>query len=95
MVAAEQLKAPFTVEDSMSSSMVVSSFCRSSAISCVPRNPGEQVLGPMALEALPEIRQAFLHHPTLRGDELEEALYKVRSTQGDSIDMFSMFSFVL
>jgi len=47
----------------------------------------KNVLGPMALEALPEIRQAFLHHPTLRGDELEEALYKVRrSTQGDIID---------
>jgi len=47
-----------------------------------PQN--KKVLGPMALEALPTIRQAFLHHPTLRGDELEAALYGVRrSTQGD------------
>ena len=45
----------------------------------------------MALEALPEIRQAFVHHPTLRGDELEEALYKVRSTQGDTVVVFMFF----
>ncbi len=47
-----------------------------------PQN--KDVLGPLAREALPTIRQAFLHHPTLRGDELEAALYQVRrSTQAD------------
>jgi len=41
-----------------------------------------QTLGPMALAALPTIRQAFIHHPTLTGDELELALYRMRrSTQ--------------
>ena len=44
----------------------------------------KEKLGPLALEALPTIRQAFVHHPTLRGDELEEALYQLRrSTQAD------------
>lgn len=47
-----------------------------------------QVLGPMARAALPTIRQAFLHHPTLRGDALEAALYKLRrSVQGDLLQM--------
>jgi len=47
-----------------------------------PQN--KPVLGSMALEALPTIRQAFVHHPTKTGDELEEALYNLRrSTQGD------------
>ena len=44
-------------------------------------------LGPMALEALPIIRQAFVHHPTLTGDELERQLYQLRrSTQGDILN---------
>jgi glutamate synthase (ferredoxin) len=48
----------------------------------------QHVLGPMALAALPIIRQAFLHHPTLRGDDLENALYKLRrSVQGDLLEM--------
>ena len=48
----------------------------------VPQN--KLILGELALAALPTIRQAFLHHPTLRGDDLESALYQLkRSTQGD------------
>jgi len=44
----------------------------------------KRVLGPLALAALPTVRQAIMHHPTLRGDELEAALYQLkRSTQGD------------
>jgi len=44
----------------------------------------KRVLGPLALAALPTVRQAIMHHPTLRGDELETALYQLkRSTQGD------------
>lgn len=47
-----------------------------------PQNKG--VLGEMALAALPTIRQAFLYHPDLTGDELEAALYGLRrSVQGD------------
>ena len=38
----------------------------------------KEVLGEMALKALPDIQQAFLHHPTLRGDELEVLLYEAR-----------------
>ena len=42
------------------------------------------MLGAFALAALPTIRQAIVSHPTLRGDELELALYQLRrSTQGD------------
>ena len=45
----------------------------------------KESLGPLARDALPTIRQAFLHHPTLRRDELEGALYKLRrSTQATS-----------
>lgn len=48
----------------------------------------KDILGPMALDALPDIRQAFLHHPTLRGDELEEELYQTRrSVQADVSEM--------
>merc|ERR1719382_2118227 len=53
------------------------------------RDPPQKksILGRMALAALPTIKQAFLHHPTLRGDELEEALYSLRrSIQGDILD---------
>jgi glutamate synthase domain-containing protein 1 len=50
-----------------------------------PQN--KDVLGPLARAALPRIRQAFLHHPTLRGDALEAALYQVRrSTQAEVLD---------
>jgi hypothetical protein len=42
------------------------------------------VLGKLALEALPIIRQAFVYHPSLTGDELENELYQLRrSTQAD------------
>ena len=48
----------------------------------VPQN--KLILGELALAALPTIRQAFIHHPTLRGDELENGFYQLkRSTQGD------------
>jgi len=48
----------------------------------VPQN--KRVLGELALAALPTVRQAILHHPTKRGDELENALYQLkRSVQGD------------
>ena len=48
----------------------------------VPQN--KLILGELALAALPTIRQAFIHHPTLRGDELESGFYQLkRSTQGD------------
>ena len=53
------------------------------------RDPPQKksILGRMALAALPTIRQAFLHHPTLKGDDLEAALYKLRrSTQGDILN---------
>lgn len=51
----------------------------------VPQNPA--VLGQMALDALPTIRQAFVHHPELTGDELEAALYQLRrSTQADILE---------
>ena len=44
----------------------------------------KEVLGPMALVALPDIQQCFLHHPTARGDELEVLLYETRrSIQAD------------
>ena len=47
-----------------------------------PQN--KDVLGELALAALPIIRQAFLYHPMLTGDELERALYQARrSTQAD------------
>merc|ERR1719183_2781522 len=47
----------------------------------------KHILGPMALEALPNIQQAILHHPTLRDDELETALYETRrSLQADITD---------
>ena len=38
----------------------------------------KEVLGPMALAALPDIQQCFVHHPTARGDELESLLYEAR-----------------
>ncbi|KAL3932173.1 MAG: hypothetical protein SGPRY_000811 [Prymnesium sp.] len=48
----------------------------------------KEVLGEMALDALPIIRQAFLYHPTASGDELEEKLYRVRrSTQADYLEL--------
>ena len=51
----------------------------------VPQTKG--VLGEMALEALPIIRQAFVHHPEHKGDELETALYQLRrSTQADILE---------
>jgi glutamate synthase (ferredoxin) len=51
----------------------------------VPQNPA--VLGQMALDALPTIRQAFVHHSELTGDELEAALYQLRrSTQADILE---------
>ena len=38
----------------------------------------------MALAALPDIQQCFVHHPTARGDELESLLYEARrSIQAD------------
>ena len=44
----------------------------------------KEVLGPMALAALPDIQQCFVHHPTARGDELESLLYEARrSIQAD------------
>jgi len=44
----------------------------------------KKVLGPMALAALPDIQQCFVHHPTARGDELESLLYETRrSIQAD------------
>ena len=44
----------------------------------------KEVLGPMALKALPDIQQCFVHHPTVRGDELEVLLYEARrSIQAD------------
>jgi len=47
----------------------------------------KESLGPLARDALPTIRQAFLHHPTLRRDDLERALYKLRrSTQADLLE---------
>ena len=44
----------------------------------------KEVLGPMALAALPDIQQCFVHHPSARGDELESLLYEARrSIQAD------------
>jgi len=48
----------------------------------------KNVLGEMALAALPIIRQAFVYHPTATGDELETALYQLRrSTQADILEL--------
>ena len=55
------------------------------ASSCLLQD--KNVLGEFALEALPDIRQAFVHHPTARGDELEKLLYQTRrSTQADLLE---------
>ena len=51
----------------------------------VPQN--KNVLGEFALAALPNIQQAFVHHPTAKGDDLEEVLYRTRrSTQADLLE---------
>ena len=44
-------------------------------------------LGELALAALPVIKQAFVHHPEARGDDLEAVLYRARrSTQADLLE---------
>ena len=52
----------------------------------VPQSPN--VLGELALAALPVIKQAFVHSPEARGDALEEQLYRTRrSTQADLLEV--------
>merc|ERR1719163_140700 len=44
----------------------------------------KEALGRLALDALPIIRQAIIHHPDKTGDDLEDALYAARrSAQAD------------
>jgi hypothetical protein len=50
----------------------------------------KDILGPLAANELPTLRQLIVRHPTTTGDELEESLYRARrSAQGDILQAAS------